>query len=136
MTEINAIRPEHEIALKQALGANDVRHSGRTLFAHLKGTYELLVSWGANEDAQLAGLFHSVYGTKFFKHQCLEPTEENRALVVKLIGERAERLVHAFCFSEQPNFDVHLTERDFSDLRLIAKANLREQQDTNVVRPR
>jgi hypothetical protein len=129
------MRAEHEIALKQALGANDVRHSGRTLFDHLKGTYELLASWDAPEDVQLAGLFHSVYGTRVFKYQCLRPTNANRALIRNLIGERAERLAYIFCISDRPNFQAD--GLDLEDLLLIERANLQEQSSQQrVVRPR
>ena len=115
--------------LQECLGADDVGHSGRTLFAHLKGTYELLRSWGVAEEVCVAGLFHSVYGTRVFRHRCLEPTARNRGLVAYMIGERAERLVYLFCVADRPHFaEAGAVGRELDDLCLIEKANLQEQR--------
>lgn len=120
------IRLEYELALKAALGAEDVGHSGgRTLFTHLRGTYDLLDQWGAAEHVKVAGLFHSIYGTNTFRHQCLQPTAKNRELVAKLIGPKAEHLVYLFCTSNRPRFNAE--GQDLKELRLIEKANLQEQ---------
>jgi hypothetical protein len=120
---------KYEQALKFALGADKVGHSGRTLYEHLKGTHDLLLEWGAPEHVRLAGLFHSIYGTIYFKHQCLEPTLKNRELVAELIGQKAERLAYLFCTSDRPHFDAQGPdqEQELEDLRLIERANLQEQ---------
>lgn len=129
------IHEKYIFFLNECLGANDVRHSGRTLFEHLKGTYEILASQGSSEDICLAGLFHSVYGTSYFKHTCLDASnEKHRALVRELIGERAEHLAYMFSslsagerkalfsWSDMPD-----QLQDLPDLRLIELANLQEQ---------
>jgi hypothetical protein len=124
------IRPEHEMALKDCLGADDVGHSGRKLYTHLRNTHDLLESWGAPEYVCLAGLFHSVYGTRTFKHQCLEATAENRALICKLIGDEAEFLVYVFCTSDRKTFLTmgwDESGQDLKDLLEIECANLLEQ---------
>jgi hypothetical protein len=127
------IEPEFETALKFALGADKVGHSGRTLYEHLKGTHDLLLRWGALRHVRLAGLFHSIYGTKTFRHQCLEPTLKNRELVAELIGQKAEQLAYLFCTADRPHFDAE--GQDLADLRLIEKANLQEQRapDRNMI---
>jgi hypothetical protein len=125
------IRPEHEMALKDALGADDMSHKrAHTLWDHLKGTHDLLESWGAAEHVCLAGLFHSIYSTQQYPQQCLEPTLDNRVLIVKLIGEKAEFLAYVFHKSDRLLFlDMghHEASQDLKDLLEIECANLLEQ---------
>ena len=42
-------------------------HSGRGLFDHLLATRRLLVEWEARPALWHAGLFHSVYSTKYYE---------------------------------------------------------------------
>lgn len=81
-------------------GTKSTKHSGRHLYEHLKGTYDLLRDWGHPEYICLAGLFHSVYGTKTFKHQSIDFSE--RPTVKALIGKEAEYLVYLFCVIDRP----------------------------------
>jgi len=144
------IDPEFETALKFALGADSVSHSGRTLYDHLVGTHDLLLEWGALRHVRLAGLFHSIYGTVYFKPQCLQPTLKNRELVSELIGEKAERLAYIFCVVDRRDIldlnletdpfryvvrnardggTILLTPQEVLDLLMIAQANLVEQRE-------
>jgi hypothetical protein len=126
--------------LLERSGAGDMRHSGRSLVHHLIGTYELLRSWGAPEHVQLAGLFHSIYGTAVFKHASL-PFDERSAVRAE-IGPQAERLAYLFCVADRPRELVRegnfLTDRNtrghwildwetMAELREIEAANLIEQ---------
>lgn len=77
----------------------DIEHFGRTLKEHLIGTHDLLDQWQNSEDVCLAGLFHSIYGTKTFLPKAL--TTESRDDVRKLIGEQAEALVFVFGMSDR-----------------------------------
>ncbi len=143
------IEQRHELALKFALGADKVGHSGRTLFDHLKGTHDLLLEWGALEHIRLAGLFHSIYGTIYFKHECLQPTLKNRELVAELNGQKAERLAYVFCVADRRDIrdlkqetdpfryvvrnardggTIMLTPQELIDLLMIEQANLLEQR--------
>ena len=70
-----------------------------------------------NEDVCFAGLFHSIYGTKYFRHE----TTSDRNSIRKLIGERAERLAWKFCELDRNNFDWG--DEDASDLYAIMEAN-------------
>jgi SM-20-related protein len=101
------------------IGAKEVTHSGRTLWDHLKGTYDILCKWGEPEHVCIAGLFHSIYGTEYFKHACV-PIEE-RPKIIALIGASAERLVYRFCTIPRKEFN----ERE---LKAIADANRLEQK--------
>jgi hypothetical protein len=76
-----------------------VEHFGRTLTEHLIGTHDLLDQWQNSKNVCLAGLFHSIYGTKTFSPAEL-PTE-SRDDVRLLIGEQAEALVFVFGMSDR-----------------------------------
>lgn len=122
-----------------------IKHSGRTLYDHLKGTYEILESGKALNHVCLAGLFHSIYGTNIFRTQAI--ALKSRAEVSKLIGDRAERIAYIFCACDRPKIlieeamigqpytvkDRHsgemipLTANDLHDLMAIELANLVEQ---------
>jgi hypothetical protein len=94
------------------------RHSGREFFAHLKGVHDLLRDWGNSEHVCVAGLFHSIYGTQYFKHRCLPLNR--RAELAALIGVEAECLVYEFCTCDRARLrDPQLLE--------IEAANLIEQ---------
>jgi hypothetical protein len=45
-------------------GASEFTHSGRNLFTHLFNTFQILQSWGCSAEVSLAGLYHSIYGTR------------------------------------------------------------------------
>jgi hypothetical protein len=109
-------------------GAPMVRHSGRTLYQHLQGTYSLLKKAGEPEEVCLAGFYHSVYGTNVFRRVLIDRRE--RATVRVAIGEAAEELVYLFCSIDRPRC---LSERGdlkpeiYRDLLAIEIANLVEQ---------
>ena len=58
---------ESKIEFLRNLGCDEVNHANQTLLEHLIGVYKLLKSWNVPEYIQDAGLFHSVYGTSYFK---------------------------------------------------------------------
>ena len=114
-----------------SLDANKTRHSGRTLFDHLKGVHDLLRDWDNPQHVCLAGLFHSIYGTKTFKHQSMS----DRGELIKMIGVPAELLVHYFSTKDRPFFNSFLEDKlyDFNNKKIrrnlieIEAANLLEQ---------
>jgi hypothetical protein len=76
-------------------GARNVSHTrGGTLLDHLSRVEETLKAWDVPEHVQLAGLFHSVFGTSHFKEQLLQPEDTEKARL--LIGEQAAHLVELF----------------------------------------
>jgi hypothetical protein len=106
-----------------SLGAQQTPHSGRSLFEHLKGTYDLLRDWDNEHHVCIAGLFHSIYGTKTFKHQSMT----DRGELIKLIGVKAELLVHYFATKDRPLFNS-IEDKDVRrNLLEIEAANLLEQ---------
>jgi len=109
------------------------KHSGRTFFEHLVGTQMELLKRGASREVASAGLFHSVYGTEFYKFQ---NNDFDREQIKQRIGDYAESLVHLFCTTRN-RFDEFIrqyssTHSDFyRDLLLIEYCNLIEQGPTS-----
>lgn len=113
----------------------NIQHSGKTFFEHLFNTMLILENMskdspGVSRDCILAGLFHSVYETEFFKYEKDKPSRDT---IKKLIGSYAENLVFEFC-SLTNRFHTILTgegknyDRDFHKcLAQIEFANLMEQ---------
>lgn len=108
-----------------ALGTQEVRHSGRTLYEHLCGTHELLEAWGNPEHVCNAGLFHSIYGTGNFKHQSWPLVK--RVAIKELIGQESEGLVFIFCVSDRRKLFLKVVAPLGRALREIEAANLLEQ---------
>ena len=99
---------EQHLAFLRKIGAYDVRHnSHEQLLPHLRGTCELLRSWGARAELCDAGLFHSVYGTEFFATDTLQTSA--RAEIQEVIGEEAEALVWLWCFGRRHSLKGALT---------------------------
>lgn len=109
------------------------KHSGRTFFEHLVGTQMELLKRGASIDVANAGLFHSVYGTEFYKFQ---NNDIDREHIKQRIGERAESLVYAFCttqnrFEEFTGQFANTQSKFYRDLLLIEYCNLIDQNPTS-----
>lgn len=132
------------VAFLHSCGAGSLDHSGRTLMAHLLGTFEVLVRWGCEPYVCNAGLFHSVYSTGAFHEKLVEL--DKRDTVSALLGTRSEQLVHFFCTtdldfittliqtgppynvpSRVSDFSVTLDQKGLTDLALIKWANVIEQ---------
>jgi len=113
---------ESKIEFLRNLGCDEINHANQTLLEHLIGVYKLLKSWNAPEYIQDAGLFHSVYGTSYFKPVMLI----DREVVKNIIGIHAEALVFIFCFLPQPReqeISNIKNEQVKQDLLLIHRAN-------------
>lgn len=100
-SEVNAhpTIKQDRIELLTALSTDAHEHSGRTLFDHLVHTSELLVAWGNPEQVCDAGLFHSIYGTAYYRVQ--SASLSRRGEVAAVIGERAEELAFLFCVTDR-----------------------------------
>lgn len=131
-----------------AVGAHQIKHSGRTLAAHLLNTYDILKANGYDQTTCSAGALHSIFGTNAFKHETLKI--EDRAQVVNVIGEEATQLVEMFHHIDRPgaleaalanktttvaaNFKYHssgsitLNETQLNRLCAIEAANLSDQK--------
>ena len=117
-------RSEKEKYLR-SIGCDEVIHGkarSSSLFGHLNGVSNILKRSGAPQHIQDAGLFHSVYGTTYFKPKMTEDREAVRSL----IGDKAENLVYLFCNMEHPrkeNIELIRDDEVRKDLLVIEGAN-------------
>ena len=117
--------------LKQ-LGSDKFKHRNQSLLEHLIGVRDILKKWGASEYVQDGGLFHSVYGTTYFKPQMTT----DRDAVRYLIGEKAEELAYWFCFLDSPRsqrISILENEQLKKDLLLIDKANAEDMANASMM---
>ena len=107
------------------LGCHKVYHGkGKkyTLFDHLYSVSKQLKNNDAPQYLQDAGLFHSVYGTTYFKPKMTQ----DREVVRSLIGDKAENLVYLFCNMKHPrkeNIELIKDDEVREDLLNIERAN-------------
>ena len=85
-------------------------HTGGALLEHLRGTHDLLHTWGNDQAVCIGGLFHSIYGTQAYQTQ--SASLEDRQRIRAVIGERAERLAFLFCVSNRGEFFEALDKDD------------------------
>ncbi|MDX1513800.1 MAG: hypothetical protein R3174_08655, partial [Gammaproteobacteria bacterium] len=89
-------------SLLRGLNAHRVPHSRQTLAEHLVGTHDLLRRWENPDTICVAGLFHSVYGTRVFEIACADFA--SRKMIRDVIGEAAESLAYQFCVADRDTF--------------------------------
>ena len=92
---------EQKIDFLKNLDADKTEHTGGTLLEHLIGVHDILKELNVSEHIQDAGLFHSAYGTPYFKDR----VPIDRDVVRKLIGNDAEELVYIFCSLQHPRLE-------------------------------
>ena len=103
------IQQQH-LDLLLELNADKNPHSGGALLEHLRGTHDLLDSWGNDQAVCAGGLFHSIYGTQAYQTQ--SASLEDRQRIRAVIGARAERLAFLFCVSNRGEFYGALDQDD------------------------
>ena len=138
------------LELLRGAGAQQVGHSGSTLFDHLTGVAVILHDWGCDDDVVIAGLLHSVYGTATFEEHLFAEPDRDRVRAVA--GARAEELAwlfstvrygEAYRYGGEGDYEVRLraggtvwlTPRQVCDLNLLACSNLFEQAPTMELGP-
>ena len=113
------------------------KHNGKQFFDHLlqtSGIVEKLCQKIGIDDSEYlvdAALFHSIYGTDYYKFN----EQITREKVISLIGENAEKLVHFFC--SLPERNIQILQHKFQpslqrDLYILEYANLLELSITDV----
>ena len=76
-----------------SINADKIPHRESDLLTHSKNVADMLRVYGRPIDEQVAGLFHSVYGTEFQSYKITIPRDTIRSL----IGEYSESIVNVFC---------------------------------------
>jgi hypothetical protein len=126
------------------VGADAIKHSGRTLSVHLINTYDILKKHGHPDYVCAAGGMHSIFGTNIFKSATV--STEHRDIVAKIIGKEALELVELFRDIKRPETleqavknkvltvetndgkTITLTESQLNNLCAIEAANLSDQK--------
>ena len=115
-----------------------VSHGRRTFFDHLLKTAgvveKLCKDVEITESRYLidAALFHSIYGTSYFKHR----SDITREKVTLIIGEKAEALVYFYC--NLPDRQIQILQHKFKpeqlqrDLYILEYGNVVEQSVNDV----
>jgi len=96
-----------------------ILHSKSNFLSHLINTFNLLKKWKQHEDLCFAGMFHNIYGNKYFNADLNVSRED----IKNLIGENAEELVFKFTSTEREK----IAETKNKDLIILAAANEYEQ---------
>ena len=96
----DSISTKTKIEFLKKIGADKVNHGEGTLLEHLINTSKRLRDMGCEDFVQDAGLFHSVYGTVYFRPDA--GLIDDRQVVIDLIGEQAEEIAYWFCILNAP----------------------------------
>lgn len=118
--------PKNTLALdnlEKLLGEDKFSHTSKTLLEHLKETSRLLEQWNAPDYICLAGLYHSIYGTQYYKKQPIDIRERDR--IRTTIGDKAERLAFYFCNQDRSLF-LNIDSKDKEFFVIDYKTGLRE----------
>ena len=110
---------EKSIQFLISKNTKNLKHKKSNFFEHLIGTYNLLIFWNQNFDLCLAGLFHNIYGNKYYDPKL----NMKRSEIKKLIGNKAEKIVWDFVNVER-NKIVELKNKE---LLILSLANDLEQ---------
>jgi len=102
-----------------------IKHSHSNFLNHLIGTFNILKKWKQHEDLCVAGMFHNIYGNKYFNPNLDITREEIR----NLIGESAENLVYKFVNCDRNK----INESDDPELIILNTANSLDQKKLFIV---
>jgi hypothetical protein len=99
---------------------HNIQHSKSNFFNHLIGTFNILKKWKQSEDLCTAGMFHNIYGNKYFNPNLNITREE----IKNLIGDTAENLVYKYV-----NFDRDkISQSEDNELIILNLANSLDQK--------
>lgn len=106
-----------------------IQHSGGLFSDHLIASSAILAKLQAPKYLCDAALYHSAYGTSYFSVE----TNFDKQSLLRLIGEKAERLVEIFCKTENRISSIientgGWDSETHRDLLLLEYANLLEQE--------
>jgi hypothetical protein len=128
-----ALEMEAYIQYLSSIGADKIPHGASNLLAHSKNVSELLRDYGRPEEEQIAGLFHSIYGTEFQPYRITLPRDTIRSV----IGEYSEYIVNLFCtLDDRINTILHgkgLTDPIKTTLRWLEYCNIKEQNPSSII---
>ena len=115
------------------LGVDNIPHRESDLLSHSIRVASMLHSYDRPIEEQVAGLFHSVYGTEFQMYKTIVTREE----VQSIIGERPEYIANLFCTLEDRVHTIlygkGIKDPDKTTLRWLEYCNIKDQDPTAVI---
>lgn len=102
-----------------------LKHSHSNFLNHLIGTFNILKKWKQNEDLCVAGMFHNIYGNKYFNPNLNIQRDELK----NLIGEHAENLVYKYTNIDREK----IIESQDSELIILNLANSLDQKKLFII---
>lgn len=98
--ELDATVLPNSIHMLKERGAHRCWHKHSNFLEHLVGVHNILRLWGQGETIGRVGLFHSAYSNSYVNLALFDPATE-REIMIDLVGEKAETLVHMFCIIDR-----------------------------------
>ena len=109
------------------IGVDNIPHRESNLLAHSISVSEMLQSYNRPIEEQVAGLFHSIYGTEYQMYG----TKITREEIQSIIGKESEHIVNLFCTLEDRVESIlygrGLKEPDKTTLRWLEYCNIKDQ---------
>jgi hypothetical protein len=93
----------------ETAGARTIEHPGGTLLAHLGRTRDRLAAWGADDDVQLLGLAHAIYGTDGLALNLLGLGHGEE--LTALVGPVVEQQIYLYASCDRRATYPHLADR-------------------------
>jgi|APGre2960657444_1045066.scaffolds.fasta_scaffold06880_4 hypothetical protein len=103
----------------------NIPHSHSNFLNHLIGTFNILKKWKQPEYICIAGMFHNIYGNKYFNPKLNVTREE----IKKIIGDVSEELVYNFVNCDR----TKINEENNSELIILNLANSLDQKKLFIV---
>ena len=109
------------------IGVDNIPHRESNLLAHSISVSEMLQSYNRPIEEQVAGLFHSIYGTEYQMYG----TKITREEIQSIIGKESEHIVNLFCtLEDRVNTILYgkgLKEPYKTTLRWLEYCNIKDQ---------
>jgi len=103
----------------------NIPHSHSNFLNHLIGTFNILKKWKQSDDLCFAGMFHNIYGNKYFNPNLNVTRDE----IKKLIGDSSENLIFKFVNCDRNK----INEEKDSELIILNLANSLDQKKLFIV---
>jgi hypothetical protein len=103
----------------------NIIHSHSNFLNHLIGTFNILKKWKQSEDVCFAGMFHNIYGNKYFNPNL----NVSRETIKNIIGDSAENLVYKYVNCERQK----INESNENELIILNLANSLDQKKLFII---
>jgi hypothetical protein len=109
-----------------SIGVDKISHSGRSIYDHLLGTYDIIKKENGDEKIALIGGLHCVYGTYRFNHKTIDL---DSGFVSDHFGDEIDTFVRKFGTMDRKKleeFDQTIPEDELTILQWVEYANKKD----------